>query len=137
MQRLLLHKRFAAHSEHLRQVREWVRDTALSCGISEERAARIVIGVNEACMNIITHAYGTQPGDIELDISQQDAQLVIQLTDFASTVDCSKIKSRDLEDIRPGGLGVHFIQEIMDEVEYRPRSQGDGNIVVMKVKTKT
>jgi anti-sigma regulatory factor (Ser/Thr protein kinase) len=136
MQRQLLHKRFAALSEQLRQVREWVRDTALSCGISEEHAARIVIGVNEACMNIITHAYGAEPGDIELDISLQDAQLVIQLTDFARTVDCSKIKSRDLDDIRPGGLGVHFIQEVMDEVEYRPRTQGDGNIVVMKVKTK-
>jgi len=133
MQRLLLHQRFAARSDQLRQVREWVRETAVTSGMSEERAGRVVIGVNEACMNIISHAYDDEGGDIVLDMMQDGSLLVIQLTDFARTVDCSKIKSRDLDDIRPGGLGVHFIHEIMDQVEYQPGRQGSGNIVVMKV----
>jgi len=133
MQRHLLHQRFAAQSEQLRQVREWVRETALASGMNEERTGRIVIGVNEACMNIITHAYGDTQGDIILDIIQDDAQLKIQLTDFARTVDCSTIKSRDLDDIRPGGLGVHFIHEVMDDVSYLPGKNGKGNIVIMKV----
>jgi len=133
MQRLLLHQRFAARSDQLRQVREWVRETAVTSGMSEERAGRVVIGVNEACMNIISHAYDDEGGDIVLDMMQDGSLLVIQLTDFARTVDCSKIKSRDLDDIRPGGLGVHFIHEIMDQVEYQPGRQGSGNIIVMKV----
>jgi sigma-B regulation protein RsbU (phosphoserine phosphatase) len=136
MQRHLLHQRFAAQSEQLRQVREWVHDTAVANGMSEERAKRVVIGVNEACMNIITHAYQATQGDIELDITQNDALLIFQLTDFAKTVDCSTIKSRDLDDIRPGGLGVHFIHEVMDEVSYLPGANGIGNMIIMKVNIK-
>ncbi|MEJ2361025.1 MAG: ATP-binding protein [Gammaproteobacteria bacterium] len=136
MQHHLFHQRFVAQSDQLRQVREWVRDTAMSCGMSEEQACRVVIGVNEACMNIITHAYRDCSGDIELDILQDQADLIFQLTDFASTMDCSRIKSRDLSDIRPGGLGVHFIQEVMDEVSYLPGSNDSGNVVIMKVRIK-
>ena len=136
MQRHLLHQTFAAKSQKLKQVREWVRDTAVANGMSEERAKRVVIGVNEACMNIITHAYQDMPGDIELDILQENAQLIFRLTDFARTVDCSTIKPRNLDDIRPGGLGVHFIHEVMDEVSYLPGANGGGNIVIMKVSIK-
>lgn len=136
MHRQLLHQRFAAQSDQLKQVREWVRETIISCGMDEERAGRVVIGVNEACMNIITHAYGDLHGDIVLDIVQDDTQLSIQLTDFAKTVDCRTIKSRDLDDIRPGGLGVHFIHEVMDDVSYLPGANGKGNIVIMKVNIK-
>lgn len=136
MQRHLLHQRFAAQSDQLKQVREWVRETVLANGISEERAGRIVIGVNEACMNIIEHAYKHKAGEIVLDILQDDMQMVFELTDFAETVDCSKIKSRNLDDIRPGGLGVHFITEVMDEVTYLPGKTGTGNVIRMKVRIK-
>lgn len=136
MQRHLFHQRFAAQSDQLRQVREWVRDIALASGMGEEQVGRVVIGVNEACMNIITHAYRDSAGEIELDILQDQAQLIFKLTDFARTVDCSTIKSRDLADIRPGGLGVHFMHEIMDEVSYLPGSDGSGNIVIMRVTIK-
>lgn len=134
MQRHLLHQRFAAQSDQLKQVREWVRDTAIANGISEERAGRIVIGVNEACMNIIEHAYRHSPGDIVLDILQDGTHMVFELRDFAETVDCSKIKSRNLDDIRPGGLGVHFITEVMDEVSYQPGGDNTGNVITMKVR---
>ena len=133
MQQRLFHQRFAARCEQLRQVRDWVRQTAITHGMSEERAERVVIGVNEACMNIITHAYHGQPGDIELEIAEEDGRLIFSLTDFAAPIDCSTIKSRDLADIRPGGLGVHFIHEVMDEVTYLPGANGIGNRVVMKV----
>ena len=133
MQRHLLHQTFAAKSQKLKQVREWVRDTAVAIGMNEDRAKRVVIGVNEACMNIITHAYREKPGDIELDIMQDDVLLIFRLTDFAKTVDCSTIKPRDLDDIRPGGLGVHFINEVMDEVSYLPGANGSGNMIIMKV----
>lgn len=137
MHRQLLHQRFAAQSNQLKQVREWVREAVLASGMNAERTGRVVIGVNEACMNIIMHAYGDTHGDIILDIIQDDAQLSIQLTDFAKTVDCSTIKSRDLNDIRPGGLGVHFMHEVMDDVSFLPGASGKGNIVVMKVSIKS
>lgn len=136
MQQQLFHQRFAAHSEQLRQVRDWVRGVAMSCGMSAAQADRVVIGVNEACMNIIIHAYRGSCGDIELDILRDEADMIFRLTDFANTIDCSSIKPRDLSDIRPGGLGVHFIQEVMDEVSYLPGKNDNGNVVIMKVSIK-
>ena len=127
-------QRFAAHSGELKNLRDWVRATALASGMNEDRAERVVIGVNEACMNIIEHAYRHQEGDILIDVLRENDQLVFRLTDFAPTIDCTRIKARALDDIRPGGLGVHFMQEVMDEVSYLPGEHGMGNIVTMKVR---
>ena len=54
--------------------------------------------------------------------------------DFAAAVDLDKIKSRDLKDIRPGGLGVHFIAEIMDDFRFGHLENGSGNYLEMKKK---
>lgn len=133
MRESLFSQRFAAKSENLRQLREWVRDISLAQGVSEQRTKQAIIGVNEACMNIIEHAYKHAAGDIILDISKDQDSIIYELTDFAQPMDCAKIKSRKLEDIRPGGLGVYFIQEVMDEVEYIPGAAGTGNRICMRV----
>jgi sigma-B regulation protein RsbU (phosphoserine phosphatase) len=54
------------------------------------------------------------------------------LRDFAHTVDPNLIKPRDLDDLRPGGLGTHFMQEVMDEVTFMPPPQEGGNLLKMK-----
>ena len=61
----------------------------------------------------------------------EDFGLVILLRDFADPVDAAEIEPRDLDDVRPGGLGVHFMREIMDEISYLPREGDYGNILRM------
>ena len=43
----------------------------------------------------------------------------------------AKVKPRDLNDIRPGGLGTHFMRETMDEVEFLISPDGGGNLLRM------
>lgn len=131
MNHIVFRKRFNANSDQLKHMRDWVRSCATSLDFPDQRIDQLVIGVNEACMNIIEHGYKKQPGEIVFEVYAQAGYLVFQLTDFAGTVDCSKIKSRELDDIRPGGLGVHFINEVMDKVEYLPGADGMGNIIRM------
>jgi len=74
-------------------------------------------------MNIIQHAYGCKDGlaaegEIIVEVLRNGDEWTFRLTDFAQPVDKTKVCSRDLDDIRPGGLGVHFIHEIMDEVKF-------------------
>ena len=84
-------------------------------------------------MNIIQHGYGAgQVGEIVLEILLLDNEILFRLSDFAKPIDVKKIKSRDLNDVRPGGLGVHFINEIMDEVQYLHKDDGSGNVLEMK-----
>lgn len=137
MERLLLNRRFPAKTAQLKQMRDWVRETVVQNGLTNEKVDKVIIGVNEACMNIIEHAYRSDQGEIILDIFEENNTLIFILTDFAPTIDCSAIKSRELEDIRPGGLGVHFIKEVMDEVEYLPGNGGLGNAIKMKIRINT
>jgi anti-sigma regulatory factor (Ser/Thr protein kinase) len=94
---------------------------------------RLILAVNEAAMNIIQHAYNyDSKGKIRLEIMRKENELIFRLTDFACPIDRSCVKSRDLKDIRPGGLGVHFINEIMDEVRFQDDCKQAGNILLMR-----
>ncbi len=121
-----------SRAERLKLIRNAVSETAKFCGCKNEVVRDIVIAVDEACQNIIRHAYGGSPnGDIELKICRLDGELIILLRDFAETIDISKVKPRDLDDIKPGGLGTHFIREVMDEVEFLPPPVDGGNLLRM------
>lgn len=125
--------RFTSNAEHLADVRNRVRDTIQWLGLRQETLNCVVLAVNEACMNVIQHAYGPEhSGEIILEIFDNGNEILFRLTDFAPPVDKTKIRSRDLEDIRPGGLGVHLMNEVMDEVDFRNDPEGIGNVLVMK-----
>lgn len=128
----IFHVNFPSQPDRLKLVRSAVFDTAKMCGCSESVARDIVIAVDEACQNVIRHAYkGSPDGKIVLDISRDRDSVVLSLRDHAEPVDVRKIKPRALDEIKPGGLGTHFIREIMDEVDYLTLPGGDGNILRM------
>ena len=116
---------------NLAQVRVVVETLGTECGFDQKECAAMALAVDEALTNVIRHAYGGEPNKkIEIAIEQLNATndqqgLRICIRDFGKTVDTSKIKGRELTDIRPGGLGVHIMREVMDEVVYeRPESGG-------------
>ncbi len=128
----VLELRFPSCSDRLKVVRAVVCATANMYGFSTNDVNSMVLAVNEACMNIIQHAYGGECiGDIVLEILDRSDRLVFRLTDFAEPVDRSAIKPRDLNDIRPGGLGVHLINQVMDEVHYSEAPGHHGNVIEM------
>lgn len=128
----LLELRVPARADQLRGIREAVREGALACGCTPDCAADVVMAVDEACQNIIRHAYGGSPsGEISLEIRRQGDELIFLLRDFAETIDVAAVKPRDLDDVRPGGLGTHFIREVMDEVTFLPPPSGGGNLLKM------
>jgi len=129
---LVLQLRVPAQAKELKRVREAVREGVESCGCSTQSTADIVLALDEACQNIIRHAYDGQPDDvIELEIEHRDDQLIFSVTDHAPAIDPTRIKPRDLDDVRPGGLGTHFIRRVMDEADYLKRPSGRGNLLRM------
>lgn len=128
----LLELRFPAHPEELRRVRDAVREAVLRGGAGEACAADVVMAVDEASQNVIRHAYAGDPdGQIELRIDREDDALVISLIDYAPGVDPERVRGRELDDLRPGGLGTHFIHSAMDEVEFAVPPPGCGNLLRM------
>ncbi len=124
---------FLSQADKLKPVREFVRNLADQQGCCKENIESIVMAINEACMNVMQHAYaGKEEGEIILEFLKDKNNLIIRIYDFAETIDKKTIKSRDLDDIRPGGLGVHLINKVMDQVEYMDGPDGIGNLLEMR-----
>jgi serine/threonine-protein kinase RsbW len=90
----------------------------------------IVLAMDEALANVMRHGYeGRRDRTIHIRLEAvvgADTRPGIQVTlrDYGKQVPPEKIRGRDLEDIRPGGLGVHIIHTVMDHVEYRCLEDG-------------
>lgn len=128
----LLELRFAADPKRLKMVRDQVQQAASQLSCTKKMISDLIIAVNEACMNIMEHAYkGDRSGEIVLEINNNEHEIEVVLTDFAEPVDFSAIRPRDPEDLRPGGLGTFFIKEIMDECVYAHLHDIGGNVLRM------
>lgn len=124
---------FCSRPSRLKLLRCVIRDAAEMAGLDITATDAVVLAVNEACMNIIQHAYNMDPnGRIDVRVSREPGALVFQLRDYAGCVDVDKVCSRDLENVRPGGLGVHLIGCLMDECGFLEPPAGGGNLFQMK-----
>jgi len=120
---------------HLPVVRAATEKLCEMMGFDDETAGQIVLSLDEALANVIEHAYdGSADGAIEVTLTPVGDDcpnaLCIRLRDHGRQVDPSKIRPRDLDDVRPGGLGVHIIQQYMDRVDFEP-ADGGGTILTM------
>jgi len=126
-----------AKASYLKQLRDSARDVVMTAGSNKEQADSIILAISEAASNVIKHAYKDDEGNIELNIHVDThitpSQLVITLRDYAETIDINEIRSRALDDVRPGGLGVHFMKQLMDNLVYTVPEDGRGNRLEMRI----
>ncbi|MBI1195147.1 MAG: hypothetical protein GC138_04815 [Gammaproteobacteria bacterium] len=124
---------FKSRPEELCGVRRQLKNLLSTKDCQCETLECIIIAINEACMNVIEHAYhGRCDGDIVLDVFYGDRKLVFRLTDYADHVDPVVLRPKELNHLEPGGLGVYLLDEIMDEMRFMPCLHGEGNILEMK-----
>jgi anti-sigma regulatory factor (Ser/Thr protein kinase) len=128
----LIQRAYPADAAALGEVRENVRTACLEAGCSAECAGELVLAVNEACMNIIQHGYRYAEGEtFTLRLSVLGAKIVVYLLDNGTRVEEAALKSRELDDLRPGGLGVRFMRELTDSVNYLEAPQDFINCLQM------
>jgi len=121
----------------LKDIREHVSEICDQQKANYETTEKIILAVNEACMNIIQHGYDNEENHeftitIYLTENNEARELIIQLIDQAKKVDPLKIRSRNLDDIKPGGIGVHMIHKLMDNVKYLDHQGSIGNILELR-----
>ena len=115
-------KDFIVSSASLKEIRTFAKDVFAKRDIPQELKDDLVLAIAEAAQNIVKHAYKDSPDSKELmvvQISRENNELQIAFYDMGSPVDPKKVKHREIDSIRPGGLGTFFIQEIMDAVEFK------------------
>ena len=114
-------KDFLVNSSSLKDVRSFSREVFEKFKINEELREELVLAIAEAAQNIVKHAYQNQETDdkMEIKISLQNGKLEIGFFDKGRPVDNKNVRHRKIDDIKPGGLGTFFIQQIMDAVVFK------------------
>ena len=115
-------KAFLVNSSSLKEVRTFCRDVFEKLHIQQDLKDELVLAIAEAAQNIVKHAYKDDPqtdDKMVVQISCKDNKLQIGFYDMGTPVDPNKVKHREIDNVKPGGLGTFFIQEIMDAVEFK------------------
>ena len=116
---------FSSHTGNLAPMRNYVREFLETFPFSERQRTLMVLGVDEACTNIIRYAYGLQDDQlISLSLEGRNDCVCLRLRDYGQQVPASAMKSRPADLIKPGGLGLHLIRNAFDEVDYVLRRRG-------------
>lgn len=122
--------------EFLRPVRVLVDAIASNCGFDDHSCGLISLSMDEALANVMRHGYkGQRDGRIWISVWAHESpdSLEIVIEDLGVSVDPSAIRGRDLDDVRPGGLGVHFIRHTMDECSWEQRPGGGMRLRMVKL----
>jgi len=137
---MLLKLELRSNPEALCLVRATMERAAEVLHFPEADTRAIVRSVDEALANVLRHAYRGRGGlPIEVSCSrlrrkgikagQPGIEIVLQDQGLAANPE--KFKGRSLDEIRPGGLGLHFIRQSMDEVEFS-RKKGKNQLRMVK-----
>ena len=113
-------------TQHLETVREFVGDHARAAGFSDESVEQLKIAVDEACTNVIEHAYGGEAAhQIGVSVIVQADRFTIRIQDEGKAFDPRTYKEPNIFEYakrrKAGGFGVHIMHRLMDHVEYRKR----------------
>ena len=114
-------RNFVVKSSSLKDVRSFSREVFEKVNIDQDLKDELVFAIAEAAQNIVKHAYqGEDTEDkMEIKISLDKGDLEIGFYDKGRPVDQNNVRHRKIDDVKPGGLGTFFIQQIMDAVVFK------------------
>lgn len=132
----LIRVELRSQPELLAPVRAMLTSLSERLGFDEVETGHLALAVDEALANVIRHGYdNATDGRIWLSASvkeQPTRRLHIEIEDQGRQVDPEQINPRDLDDVRPGGLGVHLMREVTDTCEFERRSPTGMRLVLEK-----
>jgi sigma-B regulation protein RsbU (phosphoserine phosphatase) len=100
-------------------VRNFIEDWARTAGYPDLERGRIVLAADEATTNVIRHTYQSAPDrPIILTAEITDTHFHLRLRDYGPPIDPEKLKGRELEDVKPGGLGLLLLRSVFTLVEH-------------------
>jgi|TARA_Y100001970_G_scaffold285892_1_gene406753 serine/threonine-protein kinase RsbW len=126
---------FPVHTKSLKEVRNFAREIFDQSPMLQMQKDELVLAIAEAAQNIVKHAYKdieNTNDTMQIKISFKDNELEIGFFDKGKPVSEENVKHRKLDDVKPGGLGTYFIQQIMDEVVFKEATGWHNHLVLTK-----
>ncbi|MCU7494024.1 MAG: ATP-binding protein [Ignavibacteria bacterium] len=124
-------------TDNLALIRDFTKSAAQKCGFTEETIDKIALAVDEACTNVIKHAYKFSPeGDIIVNINVNHSKMTVSITDHGSNFDPSLVPEPDVKKYyrqhKIGGLGIYLMRKLMDEVNFNSVAGSKNQVVLVK-----
>jgi len=118
-------------------IAEFVTHAARRLGLSEQQAFEVQMATDEACSNVMEHAYGPGvAGSISIACELEGEDLVITIRDRGRPFDMRNVPppdlTRPLADRREGGLGLYFMHKLMDRVVFRHDAETGNELKMYK-----
>jgi serine/threonine-protein kinase RsbW len=115
--------RINSKTENLSLIRDFVSEKALNAGIPMDTVEKIMLAVDEACTNIIKHAYKSSPdGEIIINIDYNEKKFTITIIDYGKSFEPDRVPLPNLQkyyhEHKVGGLGIYLMKSLMDDVKY-------------------
>lgn len=112
------HLNTPSQTENLELIRNFVSKIAEKAGFEETKINDIELAVDEACTNVVKHAYDedSKRKDIDVIIEIRDGKFIVIVSDRGKGFNPHSIKELDLS--KAGGLGIHLMKILMDEVQF-------------------
>lgn len=109
--------------EYLAAIADFISEAGCEANFAQDTIFHVQMAVDEACSNIIEHAYrGQDQGEIKLSSECQEGEWIITIQDTGRPFDPCAVPKPNLnikvDDIKTGGLGLYFIHQLMDNVEF-------------------
>jgi anti-sigma regulatory factor (Ser/Thr protein kinase) len=124
-----------SRTENLKTIREEVRPLLEKAGFPVKDIESILVALGEACTNAIRHAYANEPHHtIQVTYEEDDEKIVLKIRDYGKKFDASQIKKPKLPPERGGGLGLYFMQTIMDKMRYNTDHDEGKELILTKYK---
>jgi anti-sigma regulatory factor (Ser/Thr protein kinase) len=137
---------FALHvpssTENLSMIRDFVKSIGTQSGMGDMDVARLELAVDEACANVMEHAYDLDSTkEVSIRAIVDDNSVQIEVTDTGKGFDPAAVKELKLEELvsakRTGGLGMRLMQSCMDEVHYEMKPGVKNELKMVKRLKKT
>jgi len=116
--------RIPSQTDNLELIRFFVGKVAEKVGFDDEDIGKIELACDEACTNVIKHAYGERkdPQSLDIAIKLDYQKLTLIVTDHGKGFDPLAIRIPDMKEylaeLKVGGLGIYLMKTLMDEVDY-------------------
>jgi serine/threonine-protein kinase RsbW len=118
-----------AVTANLSTIREFVRSRIKGCGFTALEENNIVLAVDEACANLIQHAYKNDPSfSIDIAVHLEPRSVKVYISDTSAPFNPNSAELPDMRryfaEHRHHGLGILLMTKVMDMVEYVPAGTG-------------
>jgi len=125
---------FTSHTANLALMRSFVRRFLARHPFSEKQQTLMVLGVDEACTNVIRHAYDLRDDQpIALSVETLRTCVRVRLRDYGEQAPASEMRGRAHSEVKPGGLGLHLIRNAFDKVDYILKPRGTELVLTKKL----